>query len=75
MPSQARALLSKLFRWFEKRKRPTGISGVRWRADGLVKGCDRGCACHMLVSGCGPISESGVISGSVADRMMPAATS
>jgi hypothetical protein len=26
MPSQARELLSKLFRWFEKRKRPKGIS-------------------------------------------------
>ena len=69
MPSQAHELLSKLFRWFEKRKRPTGISGARRRADGLVKGCDRGCAHHMLVTG------SGVISGSVAGRMMPAATS
>ena len=50
-----------------KRKRPTGMSGVRWRAGKLAEGRDRGYARHMLVAG------SGVMSGSVAGLMTPAA--
>lgn len=51
-----------------KRRRPTGMSGVRGRAGKLAKGVTAG-ARHVLIAG------SGVMSGSAAGRMMPAATS
>jgi hypothetical protein len=69
LPVAVRSSFMKLFRWVEKERRPTGMSGVRWRAGTLARACDRGYARHMLVAG------SDVTSGSAAGLMTLAAIS